>query len=89
MSSVDKILSGYDGLQAGQEAFYQDLHRHPELSHQEHRTARRSRRPCHRPPDSTDVVQPVPDGQASRKILVSKHHGMTAVAGGHVEFPGD
>jgi amidohydrolase len=41
MSSVQEILAGYDGLQAGQEAFYRDLHQHPELSHQEQRTARR------------------------------------------------
>ena len=33
-------MAGYDGLQAAQEAFYKDLHEHPELSHQEHRTAR-------------------------------------------------
>src|ERR1700685_3318418 len=39
MSSIDEILTGYDGLQAAQEAFYKDLHAHPELSHQEHRTA--------------------------------------------------
>lgn len=41
MSSVDKILARYGGLQASQEAFYKDLHQHPELSHQERRTARR------------------------------------------------
>ena len=41
MGSLEEILAGYEGLQAGQEAFYQDLHRHPELSHQEHRTAER------------------------------------------------
>ena len=41
MSSVEEILAGYEGLQAGQEAFYKDLHQHPELSHQEHRTAQR------------------------------------------------
>ncbi len=41
MSSIQEILAGYDGLQAGQEAFYKDLHQHPELSHQEQRTARR------------------------------------------------
>lgn len=39
MSGIDEILAGYDGLQASQEAFYKDLHEHPELSHQEHRTA--------------------------------------------------
>ena len=41
MSSVQEILAGYDGLQADQEAFYRDLHQHPELSHQEQRTAQR------------------------------------------------
>ena len=41
MGSLEEILAGYGGLQAGQEAFYKDLHRHPELSHQEHRTAER------------------------------------------------
>ena len=39
--AVDEILSGYQGLQAAQEAFYKDLHAHPELSHHEHRTAGR------------------------------------------------
>jgi amidohydrolase len=39
MSVADEILAGYGSLQAGQEAFYKDLHAHPELSHQEHRTA--------------------------------------------------
>jgi metal-dependent amidase/aminoacylase/carboxypeptidase family protein len=33
MSTVDEVLAGYDGLQAGQAAFYKDLHQHPELSH--------------------------------------------------------
>jgi amidohydrolase len=41
MSSVQEILAGYDGLRAAQEAFYRDLHQHPELSHKEHRTAQR------------------------------------------------
>jgi hippurate hydrolase len=41
MSSIQDILAGYDGLQAAQEAFYRDLHQHPELSHQEQRTAQR------------------------------------------------
>ena len=39
MGTVDEVLAGYDSLRAGQEAFYKDLHEHPELSHQEHRTA--------------------------------------------------
>ena len=38
---TDEILAGYEGIQAGQEAFYKDLHSHPELSHAEHRTAGR------------------------------------------------
>jgi len=41
MSSLEEILAGYDGIRAGQEAFYKDLHQHPELSHQEQRTAGR------------------------------------------------
>ena len=41
MSSIQEILAGYDGLQAAQEAFYRDLHHHPELPHQEQRTAQR------------------------------------------------
>jgi metal-dependent amidase/aminoacylase/carboxypeptidase family protein len=40
MSAIDDILAGYQALQPGQEAFYKDLHRHPELSHCEQRTAR-------------------------------------------------
>src|SRR5215472_15500844 len=40
MTGIDEILAGYEGLRAAQEAFYLDLHRHPELSHQEHATAR-------------------------------------------------
>lgn len=40
MSSIDDILAGYESLRAGQEALYKDLHEHPELSHQEQRTAR-------------------------------------------------
>jgi len=41
MGSIEEILAGYEALRADQEAFYKDLHEHPELSHQEHRTARR------------------------------------------------
>jgi amidohydrolase len=39
MTALGDILAGYEALRPGQEAFYQDLHRHPELSHAEHRTA--------------------------------------------------
>ena len=41
MDSIEEVLAGYEGIQAGQEAFYKDLHAHPELSHAEHRTAGR------------------------------------------------
>jgi hypothetical protein len=33
MAVIDEILAGYEALRPAQEAFYQDLHRHPELSH--------------------------------------------------------
>ncbi|QHT58465.1 amidohydrolase [Cellulomonas sp. H30R-01] len=33
------MLAGPDGVRAWQEPLYRDLHAHPELSHQEHRTA--------------------------------------------------
>ncbi|WP_227983123.1 amidohydrolase [Nocardia spumae] len=35
----DEVLAGLAGIRGWQEEFYRDLHRHPELSHQEHRTA--------------------------------------------------
>ena len=41
MAALDDILVGYEALRAAQEALYQDLHRHPELSHEEHHTAQR------------------------------------------------
>jgi amidohydrolase len=40
MTAIDDIVVGYESLRPGQEAFYKDLHQHPELSHAEHRTAR-------------------------------------------------
>lgn len=41
MGIIDEVVAGYDGLQAAQEAFYKDLHEHPELSHAERRTAQK------------------------------------------------
>jgi amidohydrolase len=41
MSSVEEILAGSEAIRADQEALYRDLHRHPELSHRERRTAGR------------------------------------------------
>jgi amidohydrolase len=39
MSAVSEVLSGLDRVRAWQEDFYRDVHQHPELSHQERRTA--------------------------------------------------
>lgn len=39
MSAVADILSDYESIREDQEAFYRDLHAHPELSHEEARTA--------------------------------------------------
>jgi hippurate hydrolase len=38
-TAVEPVLSGLAGARAWQEELYRDLHRHPELSHQERRTA--------------------------------------------------
>jgi amidohydrolase len=37
---ISSVLSGIDDVRGWQEDFYRDLHQHPELSHQEHRTAK-------------------------------------------------
>lgn len=41
MSVAASVLSRLDATRAWQEDFYRDLHAHPELSHQEHETARK------------------------------------------------
>lgn len=38
-TTVAAVLAGLDGVRGRQEDFYRDLHAHPELSHQEQRTA--------------------------------------------------
>ena len=38
-SAASAVLAALDGIRAEQEDFYRTLHEHPELSHQEHRTA--------------------------------------------------
>jgi hippurate hydrolase len=38
-SAASAVLSGLDRIRAEQEELYRSLHRHPELPHQEHRTA--------------------------------------------------
>lgn len=37
--AVTAVLAGADNVHPWQEDLYKDLHSHPELSHQEHRTA--------------------------------------------------
>ncbi|MFC7535590.1 amidohydrolase [Actinoplanes sp. GCM10030250] len=39
-SAASKVLARHEDIRAEQEQLYQQLHQHPELSHQEHRTAR-------------------------------------------------
>ena len=39
MSTIAGILEHYDSIRQEQEAFYRALHQHPDLSHQETRTA--------------------------------------------------
>src|SRR4051812_30109279 len=38
-SAASSVLSGLDGTRGWQEELYRDVHEHPELSHQERRTA--------------------------------------------------
>jgi hippurate hydrolase len=38
-TAAEGVLAGLGNTRVWQEAFYQDVHQHPELSHQEHRTA--------------------------------------------------
>ncbi len=38
-SPVAEVMAAADDVRAWQEELYRDLHQHPELSHQEHRTA--------------------------------------------------
>jgi len=40
VSTVDEVLAGYENLRPTQEDFYRSLHAYPELSHQEHQTAK-------------------------------------------------
>ena len=87
--AVTAILAGLGSVRGWQEDFYRDLHQHPELSHQEHRTAAHRRRAAARMPASevhegvggTGVVGVLrngdgPDGAAARR------HGRPAGPGG-------
>ena len=48
-SAPHAVLSDLDQTRGWQESFYQDVHQHPELSHQEHRTAAPSPSGCAMP----------------------------------------
>ena len=41
-AEIGSVLGGLDGIVGDLEAFYRDLHAHPELSLQEHRTAEKA-----------------------------------------------
>src|SRR5690349_8209049 len=41
-TDADRVLDGLEGIAAGLEELYRDVHAHPELSMQEHRTAGRA-----------------------------------------------
>ena len=45
-TAVEALLSGLSVIRGWQEDFYRDLHAHPELSHQEYETARKSPPGC-------------------------------------------
>lgn len=76
MPAVSYVLAGLDSVRSWQEDFYRDLHRHPELSHQEHRTAakiaeqlRRSGYQVHQGIGGTGVVGVLANGSGSTVLL--------------------
>lgn len=71
-----QIMAGLGRVRAWQEDFYKDLHRHPELSHQEHRTAEavadrleRARFAVHRGVGGTGVVGVLTNGPGPVVLL--------------------
>ncbi len=75
-SSVSTVLAGLDQVRGWQEDFYRDLHRNPELSHQEHRTAgrvaavlRRGGYEVHAGVGGTGVVGVLRNGAGSTVLL--------------------
>ena len=86
MSGIEEILSGYQDLQADQEAFYRDLHRHPELSHAEHRTAGRVAE------ETGDGAQGMVDGGLLQRIpapaVALSQHVLPGVSGTVATRPG-
>jgi amidohydrolase len=73
---VSAILDGLDSIRPWQEEFYRDLHAHPELSHQERRTARnvaeRLRRDgceVHEHVGGTGVIGVLVNGDGPRVLL--------------------
>jgi amidohydrolase len=70
------VLDGLDGARSWQEDFYRDLHAHPELPHQEHRTAakvaarlRAAEYEVHEDIGSTGVVGVVRNGDGPTVLL--------------------
>jgi hippurate hydrolase len=75
-SAASEVLAGLDDLRFDQEEFYRFLHEHPELSHQEHRTAaavadrlRRSGFEVHERMGGTGVVGVLRNGDGPTVLL--------------------
>lgn len=73
---ADAVLAGLPEVRVWQEPLYRDLHRHPELSHQEHRTAgviaarlRDSGFTVHEGVGGTGVVGVLGNGDGARVLL--------------------
>lgn len=74
--SVSDVVSGLEDVRAWQEDFYRDLHAHPELSHQEERTADKVAQrlsafgyDVHRGVGGTGVVGVLVNGDGPRVLL--------------------
>src|SRR3954452_13889502 len=75
-ATSSSVLGGLDGCRSWQEELYRDLHRHPELSHQEQRTAskladrlRTAGYEVHEGVGGTGVVGVLRNGEGSAVLL--------------------
>ena len=70
------VLAGLDSIRSWQEELYRDLHAHPELSHQEHRTAtvmakhlRETGAEVHEGVGGTGIVAVLSNGEGPRVLV--------------------